>query len=198
MNQLNSIILEGNLVRDVVLSEPCKGFNKASFTIGVNRWYKNMNGEGCTEVSYFDVEGYGPIAQYAEKKATKGRGIRVVGRLKQDTWKDEDGKFHSKTFVVAEHIEYRPLPFSSSDANVTQENGKNNNSAGDSKGSSVGGHAGIESSMGTDKAPVTGVEHIKDIYSRNNEKMQAETAQTTGVQAEVTQTATIPAEAVAF
>lgn len=193
MNQLNSIILEGNLVRDVVLSEPCEGFKKASFTIGVNRWYKNINGEGCTEVSYFDVEGYGPIAQYAEKKATKGRGIRVVGRLKQDTWKDEDGKFHSKTFVVAEHIEYRPMPFSSSDANVTQENGKNNNSAGGSERGSSGGRTGAESSMGTDKAPVAGVEHIKDIYSKNNEKTQAE-----AVQAETAQTAGVQAEAVAF
>lgn len=44
----------------------------------------------------------------AAKKATKGRGVRVVGRLKQDTWKDEAGKSASRIYVIAEHIEYKP------------------------------------------------------------------------------------------
>jgi single-strand DNA-binding protein len=43
-----------------------------------------------------------------EKNSTKGRGLRVVGRLKQNRWKDADGKTQSKIFVVAEHIEYKP------------------------------------------------------------------------------------------
>ena len=110
MNQFNSLILEGNLVKDAVLTEPVTGFKKASFTIGVNRWYKNRNGEGVTEVSFFDVEAYGNMAEFTSGKALKGRGVRVVGRLKQDTWKDSDGKTASRVYVVAEHIEYRPQP----------------------------------------------------------------------------------------
>ena len=51
MNQLNSIIVEGNLVRDAVLSEPAAGFKVCHFTIGVNRYYKNKNDEGVEEVS---------------------------------------------------------------------------------------------------------------------------------------------------
>ena len=34
--------------------------------------------------------------------------MRVVGRLKQNRWKDNDGKNVSKVFIVAEHIEYKP------------------------------------------------------------------------------------------
>ena len=109
MNNLNSIIVEGNLARDAVLSEPVSGFKVAKFTIGVNRFYKNQNGDGLEEVSYFDVEAYNAMAEYCEKKGKKGRGVRVVGRLKQSTWKDDSGKFCSKTFVVAEHIEYKPI-----------------------------------------------------------------------------------------
>ncbi|MBO7613885.1 MAG: single-stranded DNA-binding protein, partial [Treponema sp.] len=56
-----------------------------------------------------DVEAYGKVAEYCESKAKKGRGVRVVGRLKQDVWKDSEGKTVSKVFVVAEHIEYKPL-----------------------------------------------------------------------------------------
>ncbi len=109
MNQLNSLILEGNLVRDAVLSEPAPGFKKCHFTVGVNRFYKNKKNEDVNEASFFDVEAYGNMAEYCEAKAKKGRGIRVVGRLKQDTWKDPDGKFASRVYVVAEHIEYKPV-----------------------------------------------------------------------------------------
>lgn len=109
MNQLNSLILEGNLVRDAVLAEPAPGFKKCNFSVGVNRFYKNRNNEDVNEVSFFDVEAYGKMAEYCETKAKKGRGVRVVGRLKQDTWKDSNGKSASRIYVIAEHIEYKPI-----------------------------------------------------------------------------------------
>ncbi len=115
MNQLNSLILEGNLVRDAVLAEPAPGFKKCAFSVGVNRFYKNKKNEDVNEVSFFDVEAYGKMAEYCEEKAKKGRGVRVVGRLKQDTWKDKDGKTASRIYVIAEHIEYKPVKKTDSD-----------------------------------------------------------------------------------
>lgn len=109
MNQLNSLILEGKLVRDATLYEPVEGFKVCKFALAVNRWYKNKNNEGVEEVSFFDVEVYGRTAEFCQKKGVKGRDVRVVGRLKQDTWKDENGKTMSKVYVVAEHIEYKPV-----------------------------------------------------------------------------------------
>ncbi len=108
MNQLNSIILEGNLVRQAELSEPAKGFKVCKFPLAVNRFCKNQKGESFEEVSFFDVEAYGKMAEICEKNGLKGRGIRVVGRLKQNRWKDSEGKSQSKIFIVAEHVEYRP------------------------------------------------------------------------------------------
>ena len=108
MNNLNSIILEGNLARDPSLAEPVPGFKKCMFSLGVNRFYKNRKNESVDEVSFFDIEAYGKMAEYCGEKAKKGRGVRVVGRLKQDTWKDNDGKTASRVYVVAEHIEYKP------------------------------------------------------------------------------------------
>lgn len=108
MNQLNSLILEGNVVRQAELSEPASGFKVCKFPLAVNRYVKNSNGEGVEEVSYFDIETYGKMAEICEKQSTKGRGIRVVGRLKQNRWKDSDGRNQSKIFVVAEHVEFKP------------------------------------------------------------------------------------------
>lgn len=108
MNHLNSIILEGNVVRQAELSEPAKGFKVCKFPVAVNRFYKSDDGNGSEEVSFFDVEAYGKVAEYCEKYTKKGRGVRVVGRLKQNRWKDNAGKNFSKVFVVAEHLEYKP------------------------------------------------------------------------------------------
>ena len=108
MNQLNSIILEGNVVRQAEMYEPTKGFKVCKFPLAVNRFSKNPNGDSCEEVSFFDVEAYGKIAEVCEKQSVKGRGVRVVGRLKQNRWKDNDGKNMSKVLVIAEHIEYKP------------------------------------------------------------------------------------------
>ena len=62
-----------------------------------------------SEVSFCDIEAYGRMAEICEEKAKKGRGVRVVGRLKQDTWKNNDGKNCSRVYVVAEHVEFRPV-----------------------------------------------------------------------------------------
>ena len=106
MNQLNSIILEGNIVKDGELSEPTAAFKVCKFPIAVNRKSRNAQGELIEEVSYFDIECYGQMAEMAEKHSKKGKGVRVVGRLKQSVW-EEDGVKKSKVYVIAEHIEYK-------------------------------------------------------------------------------------------
>ncbi len=108
MNNLNQIIVEGNLVRDAELSKTSKGISVIKCTVAVNRTYRKGDGSYAEEVSYFDIEMYGAMADKFNKDLTKGRGIRTVGRLKQDTWTDTDGKKHSKVYIIAEHIELKP------------------------------------------------------------------------------------------
>ena len=40
------------------------------------------------------------------KNGRKGMPVRVIGRLKQERWKNEDGKQVSKIFVVAQHVDF--------------------------------------------------------------------------------------------
>jgi single-strand DNA-binding protein len=76
-------------------------------TLASNRYYKVDSGYE-KEVSFFDVETWTRLAEQCYDKGRKGRGIRVVGRLRQDRWTDTDGKPHSKIKIVAEHVEFRP------------------------------------------------------------------------------------------
>ena len=107
MNNLNSILLEGNLVRDPQYRTTPHGTPVCTFTLASNRYFRNNNGYE-QEVSFFDVETWSKLAERCNSVGKKGRGVRVVGRLKQDRWQGEDGKPHARITIVAEHVEFRP------------------------------------------------------------------------------------------
>ncbi|MDR0409923.1 MAG: single-stranded DNA-binding protein [Spirochaetaceae bacterium] len=107
MNNLNSILIEGNLVRDPAFRSTAKGTPLCTFCLASNRYHKHDNGLE-QEVGFFDVEAWAKLAETCQALGYKGRGVRVVGRLKQDRWNDNDGKPHSKVSIVAEHVEFRP------------------------------------------------------------------------------------------
>ena len=107
MNNLNSILIEGNLVRDPELSYTSKGTAVCRFSVACNRAYK-QDDQLQKEVSYFDVTAWTRLAEVCGEYLKKGRGVRVVGRLKQDRWTDTDGKPHSKVLIMAEHVEFKP------------------------------------------------------------------------------------------
>ena len=107
MNSLNSILLEGNLVRDPEAGETPKGTQFCKFSIATNRYYKQEDVK-VDEVSYFDVEVWSKLAENCQNNLEKGRGVRVVGRLKQDRWQDDEGKGRTKIKIVGEHVEFKP------------------------------------------------------------------------------------------
>ncbi|MDR0321104.1 MAG: single-stranded DNA-binding protein [Treponema sp.] len=107
MNNLNSILIEGNLVKDPLLRSTPKGTQVCTLHLASNRFYKQETGYE-KEVSFFEVETWSRLAETCYAKAKKGRGVRVVGRLKQDRWNGPDGKMHSKVSIVADHVEFRP------------------------------------------------------------------------------------------
>lgn len=108
LNNLNSIIVEGNLVRDPLLKATPNGHMVCTFSVASNRFFKQ--GEQTEkEVSYFDIETWAKLAQTCGDTLKKGRGVRVVGRLKQDRWEDTNGKTQSRMKIIAEHVEFKPV-----------------------------------------------------------------------------------------
>ncbi|MDR3167111.1 MAG: single-stranded DNA-binding protein [Treponema sp.] len=107
MNNLNSILIEGNLVRDPLFRSTAKGTPLCTFSLASNRFFRQDSGLE-KEVSFFDVETWSKLAENCYNLGHKGRGVRVVGRLKQDRWTGADGKPRSRVTIVAEHVEFRP------------------------------------------------------------------------------------------
>ncbi len=108
MNSLNSILLEGNLVRDPESKTLATGSQVCNFTVASDRFYR-QNDNMEKEVYYFDVEAWSRLGLACSQNLKKGRGVRVVGRLKQDRWTDGEGKTKSRVMIVAEHVEFKPI-----------------------------------------------------------------------------------------
>ena len=60
-----------------------------------------------TEVSYFDVDVWGPVAENCSKYLTKGSGIIVKAALRQDRW-EKDGKTQSRVRITANAVQFLP------------------------------------------------------------------------------------------
>lgn len=108
MNSLNSILLEGNLTADPKLTITKNEKSVLNFSIATNRYFKKNN-EQIKDTSFFDVVVWNGLAETCNVYLKKGRGVRVVGRLDQHKWIDNDGNNHSDIIVIAEHVEFKPI-----------------------------------------------------------------------------------------
>lgn len=108
MTNLNSVILIGNLVRDLGDDERSFGYAangqaRANVSIASNR-SKKVGEQWQDEVSYFDITIWGKTAENLKPYLKKGTKIAVKGYLKQDRW-EKDGQKMSKISIVAESVE---------------------------------------------------------------------------------------------
>jgi len=107
VNNLNSILLEGNLCRDPELRHTPSGTPLCTLVVSSVRTYK-LEGERTEEVSFVEAVTAGKLATVCAEHLTKGRGVRLVGRIKQERWEDADGNARSKVVIVCEHVEFQP------------------------------------------------------------------------------------------
>ena len=100
---LNRIILMGRLTRDPELRHTQTGTAVASFTLAVDRDFKNRDtGEKSTD--FIDIVAWRSTAEFVSKYVTKGRLAVVEGRLQLRDWTDRDGGKRRSAEVVADNV----------------------------------------------------------------------------------------------
>lgn len=118
-NQNNTVIIDGNLTRDPELKETPKGTAVCNFSVASNRYY-TVGEEKKQDVYFFDVETWAALAETCGRNLKKGKGVKVVGKLRQDRWTDGEGKNHSRVKIVADHVDIR-ANFSAKDGDKSTE-----------------------------------------------------------------------------
>ena len=100
---LNRIILMGRLTRDPELRHTQTGTAVASFTLAVDRDFKDRNsGERATD--FIDVVAWRQTGEFVSRYFTKGRMAVVEGRLQMRDWTDKDGNKRRSAEVVADNV----------------------------------------------------------------------------------------------
>jgi len=105
----NKVILLGNLTRDPELRTIPSGQTVCSFSLAVNRSWKNAEGETQEAVDYVDCNAWGKAGELINQYMQKGRAILVSGRLQQRSW-EQDGQKRNKIEVVVEDFNFVGAP----------------------------------------------------------------------------------------
>lgn len=100
---LNHIVLMGRLTRDPELRRTQSGTPVASFTLAVDRDFKDkQTGERTTD--FIDVVAWRTTAEFVSRYFTKGRMAVVEGRLQLRDWTDKEGNKRRSAEVVADSV----------------------------------------------------------------------------------------------
>lgn len=98
---LNHITIMGRLTKDPELRKTQSGVSVVSFTVAVDRDFKNGD-EKVTD--FIDCKAWRGQADFISKFLTKGRAIVVDGQLQSRKWQDKDGNNRVSWEVQAQNV----------------------------------------------------------------------------------------------
>ncbi len=99
MAGVNKVILVGNLGADPEVKYLEGDNTVANLRLATTEAYKNRNGERVEQTEWHDLELWGAQAKIAEQYLKKGSQIYVEGKIKTDSWQDEQGQNRYRTKI---------------------------------------------------------------------------------------------------
>ena len=106
MASYNRVILIGNVTRDIEIRYIPSGTAVLDLGLAVNDKRKDgKTGEWIEETTFVDVTLWGRTAEIAGEYLSKGSPVFIEGRLKFETWEQEDGQKRSKLKVVGDRMQ---------------------------------------------------------------------------------------------
>ncbi len=102
---LNRIVLVGRLTRDPELRyTPANGVAVASFTLAVNRPFRQQGGQ--READFVPVVVWRQQAENCARYLVKGSLVGVDGRLQIRSYEDREGQRRTVAEVVADSVQF--------------------------------------------------------------------------------------------
>lgn len=95
---MNFVTLVGRLVKDPELRRTSNGNAITNFTLAISESKENTD--------FIDCKAFKQNAENLANYKKKGDLIGVSGKIKKDVWRDQNGTTQSRTYVIANYIEY--------------------------------------------------------------------------------------------
>lgn len=103
---MNKVILVGRLTRDPEMKTTAGGRSVTTFTLAIDRRFKNKDGQ--KEADFIPVVVWGKPAELAAQYLSKGRMAGVCGRMQVRSYDGNDGQKRYVTEVVADELNFLP------------------------------------------------------------------------------------------
>jgi len=101
--RMNNVVIVGRLTKDPELKYLTSGTAVATFTMAIDRDYKNK--DGSTTTDFIPVEIMGKPAEFVANYITKGRLVGVQGSIRVDRYETPDGEKRTFTKVAGRNIQ---------------------------------------------------------------------------------------------
>lgn len=106
-NDINTVTLIGRLTRDPELRTLPSGMSLCQLGLAVNENYKDSStGEWTERVNFFDITVWGNQGESCANYLSKGRQVCVEGRLRWESWENQEGQKRSKVAIVANRVQF--------------------------------------------------------------------------------------------
>ena len=100
---MNNVVIVGRLTKDPELKYLTSGTAVATFTLAIDRDYKNKDGSITTD--FIPIEIMGKPAEFVANYITKGRLVGVQGSIRVDRYETPDGEKRTFTKVAGRNIQ---------------------------------------------------------------------------------------------
>ena len=121
MRGLNLVVVRGFMGADPEVREVGKNAKVAEIRLATDESYYNSEGELVEETEWHTIVLWGNngkgLAEVADNYLTKGSHIEIVGKLKTETWDNEDGETRSRTKIIGRELKIISTPDSEEDDN---------------------------------------------------------------------------------
>jgi single-strand DNA-binding protein len=104
MSGVNKVILIGNLGKDPEVRYLENGKAVANVTLATTERYKDREGNQVESTEWHDLEMWDGLAKIAEQYLQKGKSIYVEGKIKTDSWQDEQGVKKYRTRIRVQNM----------------------------------------------------------------------------------------------
>ncbi len=100
----NKVIMMGRITHNPELKKTPTGKSVCSFSIAVDRRFKNANGERQTD--FFNVSAWDKTAEFVTQYFAKGRMILVEGEMQTTKYTDKNGNPATWYEIVADRVSF--------------------------------------------------------------------------------------------
>ena len=101
---MNKVCLNGRLTKDIDLRYTQNNVAVASFTLAVQRKFKNSNGD--YESDFINCIAYKKMAELMNEYVKKGDLIGIEGRIQTRSYENQEGKKVYVTEIIVENVEF--------------------------------------------------------------------------------------------